>query len=60
MFSEDGQNRHHEKENYNWFRMLSQLEKDGNPSLVSGVPPDYFSEDGQKWGTVLYDWESTS
>ena len=39
-------------------RHLFQLEKDGNPSLVSGVPPDYFSEDGQKWGTVLYDWEA--
>ncbi len=36
---------------------LFQLEKDGHPSLVAGVPPDYFSEDGQRWGTVLYRWE---
>ena len=39
-------------------RHLFQLEDDGNPSLVSGVPPDYFSEDGQKWGTVLYQWDA--
>ena len=36
---------------------LFQLEKDGYPSVVAGVPPDYFSEDGQRWGTVLYRWE---
>ncbi|MCS5536163.1 MAG: 4-alpha-glucanotransferase, partial [Candidatus Poseidoniales archaeon] len=24
--------------------------------VVAGVPPDYFSEDGQRWGTMLYDW----
>ena len=39
-------------------RHLFQLEDDGTPSLVSGVPPDYFSEDGQKWGTVLYEWDA--
>ena len=39
-------------------RHLFQLEDDGSPSLVSGVPPDYFSEDGQKWGTVLYQWDA--
>ena len=27
------------------------------PSFVAGVPPDYFSEDGQLWGNPLYDWE---
>ena len=26
------------------------------PSFVAGVPPDYFSEDGQLWGNPLYDW----
>ena len=24
---------------------------------VAGVPPDYFSEDGQLWGNPLYDWD---
>lgn len=28
------------------------------PSAVAGVPPDYFSEDGQKWGNPLYDWSN--
>ncbi|MDY4255438.1 MAG: 4-alpha-glucanotransferase [Oscillospiraceae bacterium] len=27
------------------------------PQSVAGVPPDYFSEDGQLWGNPLYDWE---
>lgn len=27
------------------------------PSLVAGVPPDYFSEDGQLWGNPLYRWD---
>lgn len=26
-------------------------------SFVAGVPPDYFSEDGQLWGNPLYDWD---
>lgn len=34
-----------------------QLSSDGRPSNVSGVPPDYFSEDGQLWGNPLYDWD---
>ncbi len=33
------------------------LDKDGRPSFVAGVPPDYFSEDGQLWGNPIYDWE---
>jgi 4-alpha-glucanotransferase len=28
-----------------------------NPSVVSGVPPDYFSSTGQKWGHPLYRWD---
>jgi 4-alpha-glucanotransferase len=26
------------------------------PTIVAGVPPDYFSEDGQRWGNPLYRW----
>ena len=39
-------------------RTLFQLDENGWPTHVAGVPPDYFSEGGQKWGTVLYDWEA--
>ena len=33
------------------------LEEDGTPSFVAGVPPDYFSEFGQRWGNPIYDWD---
>ena len=33
------------------------LDKDFAPVKVAGVPPDYFSPLGQKWGNPLYDWE---
>ena len=33
------------------------IDEDGRPSHVAGVPPDYFSEDGQLWGNPLYDWQ---
>ncbi len=36
---------------------LFQLDEDLNPAAVAGVPPDYFSEDGQLWGNPLYDWD---
>ncbi len=36
---------------------LFQLQKDGTPSGIAGVPPDGFSADGQVWGNPLYDWE---
>ncbi len=39
-------------------RELFLLDESGQPEFVAGVPPDYFSEDGQKWGTVLYDWSA--
>lgn len=35
-----------------------QLDADGRPTAVSGVPPDYFSETGQLWGNPLYDWQA--
>ena len=33
-----------------------QLDEDRVPRRVAGVPPDYFSEDGQLWGNPLYKW----
>ncbi len=33
-----------------------KLDQDGNPTGVSGVPPDYFSETGQLWGTPVFNW----
>jgi 4-alpha-glucanotransferase len=32
------------------------LDKNGNPRVVAGVPPDYFSPTGQRWGNPLYRW----
>ena len=37
---------------------LFQLNPDGTPERVAGVPPDYFSETGQLWGNPLYDWKA--
>ena len=37
-------------------RHLFDLTEDGEPKNVAGVPPDYFSEFGQKWGNPLYNW----
>jgi 4-alpha-glucanotransferase len=34
-----------------------RLGEDGRPTVVAGVPPDYFSKTGQLWGNPLYDWE---
>lgn len=33
------------------------LDKAGNPTIVAGVPPDYFSPTGQLWGNPLYRWK---
>jgi 4-alpha-glucanotransferase len=33
-----------------------QLDTQGRPTAVSGVPPDYFAKDGQLWGNPLYAW----
>lgn len=35
-----------------------KLNEDGSPRVVSGVPPDYFSSTGQRWGNPIYDWDA--
>ena len=37
---------------------ILNIDRNGKPEAVAGVPPDYFSEDGQLWGNPLYDWET--
>lgn len=36
---------------------LFDLDAKGQPNLVAGVPPDYFSKTGQLWGNPLYRWD---
>ncbi len=38
-------------------RDLFHLDPAGMPTVVAGVPPDYFSPTGQRWGNPLYDWD---
>lgn len=37
---------------------LFHLDAEGRPTVVSGVPPDYFSATGQRWGNPLYRWDA--
>lgn len=39
-------------------RELFLLDDRGKPTVVAGVPPDYFSSTGQLWGNPLYDWDA--
>ena len=39
-------------------RHLFDLDGQGRPRAVAGVPPDYFSATGQRWGNPLYRWEA--
>jgi len=35
-----------------------KLNPDGTAKVVAGVPPDYFSKTGQRWGNPIYDWDA--
>ena len=37
---------------------LFKLNAAGNPTVIAGVPPDYFSKTGQLWGLPVYRWEA--
>ncbi|HET9529720.1 MAG TPA: 4-alpha-glucanotransferase [Blastocatellia bacterium] len=36
---------------------MFKLDEKGNPLVIAGVPPDYFSKTGQLWGNPIYDWD---
>jgi 4-alpha-glucanotransferase len=38
-------------------RRYFHLDAQGNPTVVAGVPPDYFSATGQRWGNPIYRWD---
>ena len=40
----------HEPENF-------KMDSDGRMEVVAGVPPDYFSKTGQRWGNPVFNWE---
>ena len=37
---------------------LFKLDRRKRPLVISGVPPDYFSKNGQLWGNPVYNWEN--
>jgi 4-alpha-glucanotransferase len=47
---------HHSAEVWS-HQALFELGDDGQPTVVAGVPPDFFSATGQRWGNPLYRWD---
>jgi 4-alpha-glucanotransferase len=47
---------HHSAEVWS-HQALFELGADGRPTVVAGVPPDFFSATGQRWGNPLYRWD---
>jgi len=39
-------------------REFFEIDANSNFTAIGGVPPDYFSPDGQRWGNPIYNWES--
>lgn len=37
---------------------LFHLDDQGKPTVVAGVPPDFFAEEGQRWGNPIYRWDT--
>lgn len=48
---------HDSVETWKYGKELFIMDGEGNLSLLAGVPPDAFSEEGQFWGNPIYDWE---
>ena len=39
------------------YQELFRLNQEGAPQVVGGVPPDYYSKTGQRWGNPIYNWD---
>jgi 4-alpha-glucanotransferase len=48
---------HHDSADVWAHQAIFKLDDSGRPYVVSGVPPDYFSETGQLWGNPVYRWD---